>query len=84
MLALENIVNLVKDDFYNKKIEDLKRENHKLRAKYNMFNQTAATSTERIDEYQTIYQEQYMNNCSMFISLILGGVIMSVVFKPTK
>ena len=68
---------------YNKKIEHLKRENNKLRAKYNRFNQTALTSNERMDEYQTIYQEQYMSNCSMFISLIIGGVIMSVVFKPS-
>ena len=69
---------------YNKKIEDLKRENNKLRAKYNRFNQTALTSNERIDEYQTIYQEQYMTNWSMLISLIIGGVIMSIAFKPSS
>jgi hypothetical protein len=66
----------------NKKIDAFKKENKILKSQYLHFNQEANTSIERTDNYQTIYEIQYMKNWSLLFTIIVASFTTYTVFKP--
>jgi len=70
--------------FFNKEIKKLRVENNKLKRKYFHLHEIADTSIERIGDYETIYEIQYLKNWALFLSLIAAGGIINMVFKPRE
>ena len=66
----------------NNKIDSLKTENKKLRREFIHLNQEANTSIERTDNYETIYQIQYLKNWSLLFAIIAASYGTYFVFKP--
>jgi hypothetical protein len=69
--------------FFNKEIIRLREENRKLKRKYTHLHEVSDTSIERIGDYQTLYEIQYLKNWALLLSLIAAGVAMNIVFAPT-
>ena len=67
----------------NEKIDNLKKENKKLKSQYLQLNQESNTSIERTDNYKTIYEIQYIKNWSLLFAIIAASYGTYIVFKPS-
>jgi len=69
---------------YDTKINKLKKENEKLEKLAAKLNQTSNTSSERISNYQTEYELQYLKNWALALTFITALGVTGVIFTPVK
>jgi hypothetical protein len=55
--------------------------NRKLKHKLGILEQQMDSTDEMIDDYSQMYDERYLHNCALFLSILASGVAISVVFK---
>jgi hypothetical protein len=55
--------------------------NRKLKQKSGFIEQQIDSTDEMISDYTQIYDESYLRNWALFLSIITSGIIMSVVYK---
>jgi hypothetical protein len=64
----------------NKLIQKEKAKNTRLMFVYNDFKKNYNGSKLMIDEYKQIYNEKFMNNCFIFIGIIVNGIVLAKIF----
>jgi hypothetical protein len=65
----------------NKAIKKEKIINHKLKHKLGILEQKIDSTDEMIDDYSQMYDERYLRNCALFLSILASGIAISFVFK---
>ena len=55
--------------------------NRKLKHKLGILEQQMDSTDEMIDDYSQMYDESYLHNFALFLSILASGIAISVVFK---
>ena len=65
----------------NNSIKKEKIINRKLKHKLGILEQKIDSTDEMIDDYSQMYDEGYLRNCALFLSILASGFTISLVFK---
>ena len=68
---------------FNNQIQSKKKDNGKMKQILKSIDNRYNASDERIDDYTEMYKNQYFKNVTMFIGIILGGVLLTKVFAKS-
>ncbi len=62
-------------------IKKERKKNRELKRKLGIIESKTNSSNEMIDDYSEIYDIDYLRNWALFLSIIMSGIVISVVFK---